>query len=45
MIIQSQHIKDDNTKWHKKLTNLNVGIFLKTEECLGEQITPNLELL
>ena len=35
MIIWSQHVKDANTKWHKKLANVSVGIFLKTEECEG----------
>lgn len=55
MIIQSQHTKDANTMWHKKLPNVNVDIFLKTDDCevgltymqgnLGKQITPNLELL
>jgi len=26
---------DANTTWHKKLANVNVGIFLQTEECEG----------
>jgi hypothetical protein len=33
MIIQSQYNKDANTKWHKKLANVNVGISLKTGDC------------
>jgi hypothetical protein len=33
MIIQFQNIKYANSEWHKNLTNVNIGIFLKIEDC------------
>ena len=35
MIIQSQHTKSANTMWHKKLANVNVRVFQKTDDCEG----------
>ena len=28
-------LKNANTKWHKNLTNVNIGVFLETEDCEG----------
>jgi hypothetical protein len=35
MIIKFQDIKYANSEWHKNLTNVNIGIFLKIEYCEG----------
>jgi hypothetical protein len=35
MIISFQNIKYANNEWHKNVTNIKIGIFLKTEVCEG----------
>jgi hypothetical protein len=34
-----QYIKCASNEWHNNLTNVNIGIFLKTEDCEGVHLT------
>jgi hypothetical protein len=43
MIILLQNNKYTNNEWHKNLTNVNIGIFLKTEDCEGGSSYMNTE--
>jgi hypothetical protein len=35
VIISFQDVKCANNEWYKHLTNVNIGIFLKIEDCEG----------